>query len=320
MTLFAGIALGLVGAHFFVTRPMISEMARIERQIQGLEQDVTLVAGLRDQYAGASDLAAGLAERRNQIDDAWAVLDSIDALASSLDAVENVQSRLLALKENALKGVVGLPVAERVLAQQSQLNHRLAVQLSKLHETKAQWDALASMTDDVQRQSWGVEQARQSFNNLILLKNDILRSSHDIEFARRRADSMIDIAARLRGENAQVGTALDNLAKLESLRNRLNGDSQEIVSAIDTLEILERFQGEFADHAGRFEELRATLGHVNVLAASIDELVDAVQPLAQLHDIRKLDDGQVRAAARAILDSRANSDTLLAPAKSEVRE
>lgn len=320
MTLFAGIALGLVGAHFFVTRPMTLELAQVQRQIRGLEQQIELVAGLRDEWTQANDLVCGLADRRRQLDDAWAAVRAIDSLAGSLDVVKDLQSRLVALKDAAVQGAMGIPVAERVLARQNELNHCLAVQLTKLHETKKQWDALASMTDDIQRQSWGVEQARQSFHNLILLKNDILRSSHDIEFARRRADSLVDIASRLRGDGAQIGSALDNLAKLESIRNRLNGDGEEIVSAIDTLEILERFQKEFADHAGRFEEFRATLGHVNVLATSIEELVEAVEPLAELHDIRRLDDAQVRAAARAILDARANAGDSLAPAKSEFRE
>lgn len=333
-TLLLGISIGFVGMHLFVTRPMLREMSNLDRKVQGLGRDIEVLTGMRDRWMASSDVASALAEQDSRIDRAWMALESMDRLGNALDAqadrsarslvdidrIRVVNDRLAELKSAAIRQSAGLVLAERVLDRHRAILGEWTGELAQLRETRPQLAELSDTLELVRRQSAGAEQARQAVDGLVLLKNDVIRSSHDIEFARRRADSLVEIVSRLRSEKCQLGPAIENLARYESIRDNLTDHRDQIVSAIDALEILRRCQAECASHARKIDGLRESLANVNTIAKSVDELVSAVRPLAELHDLRRLDDADLRAAAKAILDKENSDQQTLDPVKAEVRE
>ena len=333
-SLLLGLSLGFVGMHLFVARPLTREFAAVRREVRTLERNLELLSGLRDQSTAALDAASAWSERREEIEGAWRAVESFEKLhaaladqtrraevsLAALERVALVQDRLARLKDGVLRQSAGLVAAERVLDRGRGAIADLEDHARGLSEARDRVKGLAAIADEIGRQSWGGPQARRALDELVLLKNDLVRSSHDIEFARRRADSLVEMAARLRGDQAQIGSAVENLGRLEALRDRLAGDGQRIVDAIEAHEVLSRFQEDFIDRSRRLERLTPTLVQLTVLSKSVGELIEALRPAAELHDLRRLDDAELRRAARSILDAQGVAPKALMPAGGEESE
>lgn len=333
-SLLLGISLGFVGMHVFVARPLTREFAAVRREVRTLERNLEFLSGLRDEATAAIDVASALRERREEIDGAWRAVEAYEKLETALaeqarrieeslaalEGVAQVQDRLARLKDGVLRQSAGLVAAERILDRGRDAFAELEAHARGLSEARDRVQGLAAIADEIGRQSWGGAQARRALDDLVLLKNDLVRSSHDIEFARRRADSLVEMAARLRSDQAQIGPAVENLGRLESLRDRLAGDGERIVDAIEAHEVLARFQEEFIDRSRRLEGLTPALVQLTVLSKSVGELIEAMRPAAELHDLRRLSDAELRRAARSILDAPGVAPRALSPAGAEEAE
>lgn len=332
--LFAGLAIGSIAMHALVTRPLVAQMSLLQKQVQGLNRDIALMAGLRDQWTVSTDLASALAQSREEIEEGWRALDAIRTLRADLDeearrcasARESVKE-LADLREQvaSVRGMAFAQAASLAVVQRATDKlHDASIELSReacvLDSARRQLEAVRNFHDHVARQSWGIEKARRTVDDLTQIKNDILRSSHDMEFTRRRADAMIDLVGRLRDDKANALPALVNLTQMEKLLDRLVSDKSRITGAIETADLLQAFEKEMSAEARKISEIRSALRDIEPIAESTRRLIEALGPMAGLHDLRELDDAELRTAARAILDRRAGLESTLQPVSDQSAE
>ena len=320
----AGLAIGLVAMHVFVTRPLLKQINSLQQQVQTVTRDIELVAGLRDQWTAAADVITAAAESRREVNEAWKSIEAIrqlregveieagrfNELAATLAQIRSMHDEVATLQGSLSQQAASILAIKRTVAQFDQARTDLNDEIKMLRSARAQLAEFNNFSDEIARQKWGIEQARQSLESLLLIKNDVIRSSHDIEFARRRTDTMLDIVSRLRSEGAQVGTALDNLARLEQMRDRLNSSSQQVIGAIQSLDILEGFQKGITLDYDRLAYLRSSIEKITNIACSSEDILKLFMPIARQQEFSRENDAEIRAATRAILDIQRDDNTI----------
>ena len=71
-----------------------------------------------------------------------------------------------------------------------------------------------------------------------------------------------------------------------------------------SLELLADFQDEFNFQVGKLEGMQQSLTQLILLESTVAHTVRMIEPLAELTGLRRLNDDEVREAARVILDRR----------------
>ena len=129
-------------------------------------------------------------------------------------------------------------------------------------------------------------------------------------------------------ERLQLFEAAANVERLINIQAEIASQTDRLVDSITALELLGDFQGEFNGQLSNVEEMRRQLTELILLQTTIDQALEVVEPISELGDLRRLDTGEIREAARMILDQRrarharnAEADTVeLIDAAEEVAE
>ena len=101
-----------------------------------------------------------------------------------------------------------------------------------------------------------------------------------------------------------LGPAAANLESMVQLQNTLSAQTQQVASAVQNLELIDEFQSEVTNHFRSMDGLRRNLMDLALLEPSVNKVAQVLQPLTDISNLRRLDDNEVRAAARIILDRR----------------
>ncbi len=256
----------------------------------------------------------------------------VSSQRESLSDVEKIWSdvvglhdRLLAEKEAQQNAVVSL---NRV----SQL-HKQACDTAKDAERAAiEVQKLGDLRTKVLENSAGVEDAQKNAAELIALK-DTISKANDVSFVQQAADRLLALRDSLIATDDRTEKSQAHAQELLSLRDELNATAEDtqaatqtwadlkklerglraaggdIAESVETLELLTDLSEEFRQQTQSLAGLRKSLMDIVMLETTVGRALRVLEPLAQLRNLQRLSDTEVKAAARAILDQRASKLT-----------
>ena len=340
----AGLAVQWSAVHFAVSRPLTRELGRMESQLADSNDRLDRLVAARSAVNQTDDLLSALQAQHQSLGAAEASLASIrdlrisveqearqtSAAAAALQELSDLHTRLAHVGANAnelVGDVESLQRLQRSIAALSEPTHNNLAQVEAVNRALSQINLLQAR---ISEQSRSLPIALAAVEDLAQLQQAVESAGGDLDQVRQQADRLVEIACGLNtidsddavaaSEHAADLLALhDILADAESLRLaeaernlRLLLDTQtellhatpEIVAAAENLELLTDFEVELTRQLSSLTGLRQEMLEIALLRETVAQVAHAVQPLAELTDLRRLDGDQVRAMAREILERR----------------
>lgn len=284
----AGLALGFVAVYVVVAQPMFGELKELGRQTIMLQDDVRQLVGARDHAWEAGSLLSDLTALKTQLVDARATLREIKRLREDLlEESRHTASASAALHELARLNDAAL--------EQQELNGPAAVAVEQMGRVHRQIIETAEH----------LPQSKAAIAELASLQSELAGHTQNLDSAKAQVGRMAALQDELAAHAPQSAAAFDNLEKLVDLQNRLAAETPRVAGAVQNLEILSEFQDEFMSQIASLGAMRERLTQVLLMETTIGRVVQALEPLAQIVNIRRLSDQELRDAARSILDNRA---------------
>ncbi len=257
-----------------------------------------------------AELQKRVVSQREQSADVEQVLAGIVKLHESLISQKPVQQEAV----TSVSRMVELHLQVRDAAKESEV---AAVEVQKLGDLRTK----------VLESAAGVEAAQRGAAELIALKDSVLKVN-DVAAVQENANQLLALRDSLRSSDdstvqsqahaKELLTLRDDLAanvedtqiahrhwasvrKLEASMKMAGGD---IANAIETLELLTDLGTELRGQTQLLAGMRQTLTEFAMLETTIGRAMRVLEPLAQLKNLTRLSEAEVRAAARAILEQR----------------
>ncbi|HUG90678.1 MAG TPA: hypothetical protein VML55_07595 [Planctomycetaceae bacterium] len=211
---------------------------------------------------------------------------------------------LARLKDEVLRGgsvATALDSARRLIA----LRDDLAVQVEGFETAERNLAAFDRLKSQLQSSSSGIETAESVADELLALKDEIVLRGSSTETARHNARRLFSLRDELNVDRAGIEAAERNLGSLLGIQSRLADRSDDLVGAVQSLEFLIDFRDEIDAHVRSLEGVRRNLMDIALMETSVMRAVRVLEPLAELANLRRLGDAEIRQAARTILEQRA---------------
>ncbi|MFV0444858.1 MAG: hypothetical protein ACK5Q5_14900 [Planctomycetaceae bacterium] len=340
----AGFALQWSAVHFTVAKPLQAKITQMEQQLVVSHEQMSALSALRGTAHQGQDLLSALQAQHESLANAEQALADIRKLRMDLErearmtnAASTQLSRLGELQRQL--GNVGQQTTEltQVLDRLTRLNGRIEQLAAPTDESLAkveQAERALSMVNTLQQrlteQNASLPAALAAVESTIGLQQSLADINADSAAAGEQAQQLIDLARGLNTVDPQaIAEASDRasdllamqdlLADAEALRLKqaennlrqllgshasLVRSTPEIAAAAENLELLTAFQSELNDQIQSLVAVRKDLNEVALLRDTIVRVAEAMQPLAELSNLRRLDADQVRAMAREILERR----------------
>ena len=216
-------------------------------------------------------------------------LQAISSLASVTQAA-TLASEQTAVAVASIQGLGDLQVA--VIARQDQTS-AARVQLAEM----------AAVQQSLIDQDASTTTAATAVTSLTNLKAQIAEGVPGIEQAQTNADQLVVLNQTLNSQT-QVDTAKQNLTGLIQIEQSLAGQSRQIADSVESLQLLTGLQGEFNDQMAQLEEIQRGFTELLLMESAVARAVKMVQPLAELGNLRRNNEPEMRAAAREIVNRR----------------
>lgn len=201
-----------------------------------------------------------------------------DAAKESDVAAVEVQ-KLGDLRTKVLENAAGVEEAQRGAAELIALKDsvRKADDVATVQEAANQ---LLALRDSLRSSDDSTEQSQAHANELLTLRDGLAANVEDTQIAHRHWASVRKLEADVKVAGADIANAIETLELLTDLGTELRGQTQLLAG------------------------LRQTLTEVAMLETTIGRAMRVLEPLAQLKNLTRLNEAEVRAAARAILEQR----------------
>ena len=269
-----------------------------------------------------------------QTGDAVASLDRIVELQKrvtsqreSVVAVEQVLSDIVKLHQRLLLEKQAQEDAVASLNRVSALHKQVRDAGQEADVAAVEVQKLGDLRTKVLENAAGVEQAQRDAAELIVLKNTV-RQADDLPSVQEAANKLLALRDSLRPNDESTEQSHVHAKQLLSLRDELAANAEDtqlanknwasvrrletdmksagsdIASAIETLELLTDLGTELRTQTQSLAGVRQTMAEIALMETTIGRVLRVLEPLAQLKNLTRLSEPEVRAAARAILDQR----------------
>lgn len=219
-------------------------------------------------------------------------------------SAETALAGLVKLRDGVVAQTPSLEQASMALAGLVGHNQKLVEEAPHVATAQSGLNQLSTLRQQVETASAGVETAQATATALVAVQNTLTREGLDTELAQRHSESLMALGRDLQNVTTIEG-ARNNLQGLVALEQSLNGQTKSLADATETLDLLQTFQGEIARQVQVFQSLRRDLLDVALLEGTIEQAIRVIRPLSELSDLRRMNDHDVRLAAKAILHERA---------------
>lgn len=107
----------------------------------------------------------------------------------------------------------------------------------------------------------------------------------------------------------KLDLAQKNLDQIAALQTKIDQQSTRVADAIDSLELMDDFHTEVDTHIHSLRNLRRTLVELAMMESTVSRVASVISPLAELGNLRRLSEREVRDAARVIMSERSSRNT-----------
>lgn len=295
----------------------------------------------RRQFESAKSALSDLREFRQKVEleaqttnEATAALDQIIALQKrvagqrlSVSPVSEVVSEIIRLNEGLIAQKTAQQEAAESLKRVSELHQQMKTLAVDAETTSVEVSKLGDLRTKLLENAAGVEEAQRHAAEMIALKETVLKVD-DVTAAQESAKQLIVLKDSLRQTDDSTAQSQAHATKLLALRDEMVSTIQDtqaaaknwstvlkleadmraagndIAAAVETLEVLTDLGTELRQQTESIAGLRKSLMDVVMLETTIGRAMRVLEPLAQLKNLTRLSDREVRAATRAILDQR----------------
>lgn len=341
-SLVSGAAIGFAMLYAGTTRPLLTQVEKLERrigivdarmhQLTGAARDAEQASGLlgtliaqgeqvaaaREALDSIANLQRSLAAGAQQTEDASAVVGRWHDLAGSLIASRDQQPRtaraieeldalqqdVIALGAAVAKGQADIAASRAIVTDVTNLQAQLA---ASGETTAAARNALEGIDALQQRIVAGGEHtadAHRSAETLIALK-DRLATTTQIDAAAGNAERLIGLQQTLGSDSRlQLEAAAQNAETMVNLQASLAGQTLLIAEGVENLDLLADFHGELNSQLGQVERLRHQMIELMLLETTLSRTMAALSPLTELNNLRTLNEKDLREVSRMMLDRR----------------
>lgn len=311
--------------------------------LTALDEQRARLKSARASLAAIDDLATGVSDSSTRADAAESSLARLIALnndliatrrqqadvSAAIESVRDLQSRVAGVGEESQQAVKQLDEARRALADFGQFQQRVCETTGDLERARAALEAVMALECDLAATDGDTAQAQTSADRLIAIKDNLNSGSDQLESAEENAERLIVLKDDVAGHGDRLLTAEQNAERLIALQDQLVSDERlqffaaasnverliriqaeiaaqtdDLVESITALEVLDDFQTEFNDQAAKVQEMRRRLTELVLLQTTIEQALEAVEPISELGNLRRLDPAEIQEAARMILDQR----------------
>lgn len=277
------------------------EVARTDEALGSLE----LLGALQDTLISQSDLSGRAADA---LDEMAALQERMILEQTSADDMRNAVNELVAIKQLLIAESADTDLAESALRQLANLKFEMIGEVGGIADARSALGDFIDLKDSILEESADLESAQLSADHLFDLKDELVIRGGNTHAARSNARRLMGIRDAL-AEADGTESAQANLSMLLSMKDNLSGRTSEVAAAIETLEILTDFHGELVAQVDSLQGIRRDLMEIALLESTVGRAVRIIQPLVQLGNIRRLNEDDVREAARTILERRTASAT-----------
>lgn len=334
-TFLVGLMAGFISVYLVVAQPLIAQVDVMHREMQGMQGDLKELVGVRDQVQEANTLLSALKVQRQQIEDARLTLVSMRELRQDLQ----VESHHTAQSTATLKQLVTLqnvlreqqeliPTASQSLEQMAQVQRRLIQEhgavpaaqatLADLEQTKLGLNELLRIKQQLLDGSRDVSEASITAGALVSLKDLVQNHKGDLESARLYMNKLFALETELASRQSESTKAWASLDRMLELNGKLLDKSPQIAEAITNLELLSDFQDEFSERIKMLTSMKQALSEVAQLEPTILKISRILEPLSNITNVRRLNESELRDAARVILEKRSATRLSQKPADQKV--
>jgi hypothetical protein len=316
-----GLVVGFVAVYIIVARPMFGQLAQMQRQIADVEASLTLLVGERNQAWETGHLLSDLRSLGDQIHEARVTVRDIRALRTELaeagkqtGAAAEALAKLTRLQDFAIAQEELTNSASRTLGEMAEIQQRLIDEhagtpkaeetLCDLERVRRDLAELLALKSQILQNASDLAAAKSTAGELFSLKNDIVASGENLQTARSTANRMFVMQDELVSHSDELSDAFTSLDRLVEIKDKLADQTPAVADAVQNLEILTDFREELSAQIRSLAPMRDGLMQIVLMESSIARVAKLLEPLAQISNVRRLSDQELRAAARSILDNR----------------
>ena len=183
------------------------------------------------------------------------------------------------------------------------LQTAVIAQHDQTSEARVQLTEMAAVQQSLIAQDASTTSAANAVTSLTNLKAQIAEGVPGIEQAQTNANQLVVLNQTLNSQT-QVDAAKQNLTGLIEIEQSLAGQSKQIADSVESLQLLTGLQGEFNDQMAQLEEIQRGFTELLLMESAIGRAVKMVQPLAELGNLRRNSEPEIRAVAREIVNRR----------------
>lgn len=302
-------------------RDQVQSARKALAEIDALSSDVA-VQSVRAAEAGESlseisDLNSRLIALRDQRELTRIALSEIEALqqdvadladastagAQQIEATQAVLSRLAELNDEAADASARIDAAFAALGELQRIQDQVIASSEKAPAAAAQTEQLLSLQDTLAGLET-LDTAAANADRLVTL-NDRIGAVENLDGSAENADRLLELHdALVADQRLQLARAASNVEDLIRLQASIAGQTERLADSIESLELLSDFQNEFNGELAQIDNLRRQLTELILLQTTISRAMETLQPLAELGNVRRLNDEEVREVARDILERR----------------
>jgi len=284
----------------------------IEAEAARTRDAMAAVRGMAELQDGVMTVHAGKAEAMDAIEgiaginrELMAVTAGADEQLAGLETLRGSLKELALVKEDLIAHSANVDAARDSLDGLAGLKTQVLESGVEVEKARASLASLADLKNQVTEASADVEAVATSADLLIGLKDRIVAGAGSVEMARQNAGELLALHDSLTDEeHLNIADADRNLEGLLTLQSDLAGRRDQIAKSIQTLELLSDFQVTFTEQIGQLDGMRRELTDLILMQNTIARAVRTLRPLAELGNLQRLGDDEVREAARVILDRR----------------
>lgn len=305
-----GFVTGCLVIDLFLRRPLLNELASVRRELALVEKSLDALAGTKESIEEANDLLSAMQAQKRHLETARAALEEIRDFRQSVEAESQKTAELSArwkqitdlhaqiveagpetdaatvdieklgnLRTKVLEHTAGVEQAQKIAAELASLKDKIR-QMDDLESVQSTAKQLLALRDALLPRDDSTEQAQAHATELLTLRDEVAANVEDTQIAKNRWASVRQLEADMRQAGGDIAQAIETLELLTDLGTELRNQTQAIAA------------------------VRQSLLEVAMLETTVGRALRVLEPLAQLRNLSRLSDTEVRAAARAILDQR----------------
>lgn len=316
-----GLVLGFVAVYIVVAQPVLAQLEETQRQIVRLQSDFQPLLGARDSAWEANNLLSDLKAQQKLLTDARLTLGAIKQFrqefadeARKLSETHQALNELTDLRNAVIDEHKLTGTASAALAEMARIQHQLVEEnelvpttrgaVADLGQVKKDFEELVRLKQRLVEILPDIQTARSAAGDLMALKDQVISGAANSEAAQAQANKLIVLKDDLAAQAGDIGDAIHGLDSLLRMKDKVIEQTPHIADAVQNLELLSDFQEEMSEQVRALAHMRQVLVDFVMLETSLGRVAKLLEPLAQIANVRRLSDQEMREAARTILGNR----------------